>query len=164
MGRPPRRPPAPPAAPRLQLKGMLPQNTETRLQLPKLRILDLSFNSFPGGIPPGWGLNNSGPHLELVYLRGLGLNGSLPSEWGSGGGLQRLRQLWVDANDLSGTIPASWANLPQLEQLYVKPGNPRLCGPLPPGIKFKVGRGGAGPSGSAADSGAAPGSKLAEWE
>ena len=38
----------------------------------------------------------------------------------------------------AGTIPAEWAELPSLEYLYVKPGNPKLCGPLPEGMNFKV--------------------------
>lgn len=53
--------------------------------------------------------------------------------------MDKLRQLWIDGNDLSGTIPAEWASFPSLEQLYVRPGNLKLCGPLPPGITFQVG-------------------------
>lgn len=41
-------------------------------------------------------------------------------------------------NDLSGTIPASWAQLPSLKQLYVRPGNERLCGRLPPNATFQL--------------------------
>lgn len=97
-----------------------------------------AVNPFGGGIPPGWANRNSAPSLEIVKLQSMQLNGTLPSEWGTEGGLQKLRQLWLDGNELSGTIPASWASLPALEQVYVKPGNPKLCGPLPPGINFKA--------------------------
>ena len=38
----------------------------------------------------------------------------------------------------AGTIPQEWVYLPRLEQVYVKPGNPRLCGPLPRGMNFKL--------------------------
>lgn len=38
----------------------------------------------------------------------------------------------------AGTIPAEWSALTSLEMLYVKPGNARLCGPLPPNLPFKV--------------------------
>lgn len=38
----------------------------------------------------------------------------------------------------AGTIPAAWTKLTSLEYLYVKPGNLKLCGPLPEGMQFKV--------------------------
>ena len=38
----------------------------------------------------------------------------------------------------AGTIPAEWTELPSLEYLYVRPGNLKLCGPLPEGMNFKV--------------------------
>ncbi len=38
----------------------------------------------------------------------------------------------------AGTIPAEWLKLPSLEYVYVKPGNLKLCGPLPEGMTFKV--------------------------
>lgn len=43
---------------------------------------------------------------------------------------------WLERNDLSGTIPASWANLTSLRRLVIRPGNPILCGPVPPGLPF----------------------------
>ncbi len=45
---------------------------------------------------------------------------------------------YLDGNDLNGTIPASWASLPSVEHIYVKPGNPRLCGPIPAGLERKL--------------------------
>jgi hypothetical protein len=119
------------------LEGQLPKGTaQVRLSYPRLRIMDLSYNRFRGSLPAEWGVLGTAPSLELIYLRDLRLNDTLPAAWG--GGLPRLRQLWLDGNDLSGTIPAEWASFPDLEQVYVRPGNERLCGPLPPGIRFKA--------------------------
>ena len=38
----------------------------------------------------------------------------------------------------AGTIPAEWAHFTNLQHLFVKPGNPLLCGPLPALLPFKV--------------------------
>lgn len=36
----------------------------------------------------------------------------------------------------SGRIPQQWTGLSSLERLVVRPGNPYLCGPVPPNLPF----------------------------
>lgn len=49
-----------------------------------------------------------------------------------------LPRSWLERNYLSGSIPAAWAGLSSLDRLVVRPGNPRLCGPVPAGLPFSV--------------------------
>ncbi|KAI3437798.1 hypothetical protein D9Q98_000245 [Chlorella vulgaris] len=120
------------------LEGSLPRTGPGgAVQFPRTRIIDLSYNKFRGDLPAEWGEAGNAPAMELLYLRNLSLTGSLPATWGSGG-MPKLRQLWIDGNELSGTIPAAWANFSSLEQLFVHPGNQKLCGPIPAGANFKL--------------------------
>jgi hypothetical protein len=41
-------------------------------------------------------------------------------------------------NNLSGPIPTTFANFSNLQRLVIKPGNPYLCGPIPPNLPFQL--------------------------
>lgn len=45
---------------------------------------------------------------------------------------------WLERNNLTGGVPASWAALTSLRRLVLRPGNPELCGPVPPGLPFSI--------------------------
>ena len=42
----------------------------------------------------------------------------------------------LERNDLSGTISGTWGTLGQVRRLLIKPGNDRLCGPLPSNLTY----------------------------
>lgn len=45
---------------------------------------------------------------------------------------------FLERNSLSGTVPPQWANLSSLSRLTLRPGNAKLCGPLPAGLPFVI--------------------------
>jgi hypothetical protein len=45
---------------------------------------------------------------------------------------------FLERNSLSRTVPPQWANLSSLSRLTLRPGNAKLCGPLPAGLPFAI--------------------------
>lgn len=118
-----------------------------------------------GTLPPDWGSDGGLQKLRQLWIDGNNLSGAHRRVWrGQGphqvggvlalGGdftpqhcvafahegmlLRRPAPAPCPAYAAAGTIPVEWTRLPSLEYVYVKPGNPKLCGPLPEGINFKV--------------------------
>eukprot|EP00887_Chlorella_sp_A99_P002361 scaffold10.g2361.t1 len=132
-----------------QITGGLPPEWQPDDVWPRLRVLNLSNNPLGGPLPAEWMEQGSFPALQVLHLSATNLTGPLPdvpatpaSEGGNSStpatGLAALGRLWIDGNDLSGSIPPSWANLTKLQQLYVRPGNERLCGGVPAGAVFRL--------------------------
>lgn len=111
-----------------------------------------------GTLPPDWGSDGGLLKLRQLWIDGNNLSGGCPHSR-CPGGMKLVRSncrssSWQPVRCMppsrsltcfaacctltAGTIPAEWTNLPSLEYLFVKPGNPKLCGPLPEGVKFKV--------------------------
>ncbi|GAB4814550.1 hypothetical protein N2152v2_001596 [Parachlorella kessleri] len=136
----------PGALPRLQelylqtnkISGPLPDAWGRPDAFPDLTYLFLSRNPVGGTLPPEWGGNNSFPNLKVMALNDTQLTGTLPPEWGSGQGFQKLDALWLERNNLTGTIPPEWAGFEPLQRLIIRPGNPHLCGPIPPNLPFSL--------------------------
>lgn len=79
--------------------------------LPKLKLLSLSYNFIHGHIPDEiYGLKD----LEELYLQFNQLEGGISSKIGQ---LKKLRRLQLDHNHLTGPIPAEIGNLANMEWL-----------------------------------------------
>ncbi|GAB4827725.1 hypothetical protein Ancab_034611 [Ancistrocladus abbreviatus] len=102
--------------PGVGLFGHLPTGTIGKLDAPRLTVIDLSFNSFTGNIPPT--IHN------LVMLTVLNLERNMLSGTILGLDLPRVRLLNLSHNNLSGSIPTSLHKFPSSSSL----GN-SLCGP-----------------------------------
>jgi Leucine-rich repeat (LRR) protein len=105
---------------------------------PRLRVVDVSGNSFPDALPDCWGGTDglSGwqvPDLEHIDISGNIVNGPLPHTICN---LRNLRVLRASANSfVSGVIPpclGASSPLPPLEVLEIEDGI--LTGPIPPSI------------------------------
>ncbi|KAL4421913.1 hypothetical protein ABPG77_005197 [Micractinium sp. CCAP 211/92] len=120
------------------LTGGLPPSFGAQSGMPKLRFLFAANNPLGGTLPAQWGRNSSFPQLKTLDLNATRLWGTLPPEWGEAGSFRVLDALRLENNDLSGTIPAQWGGLRSLSRLIIRPGNERLCGPLPPGLPFRL--------------------------
>ncbi|KAL4437438.1 hypothetical protein ABPG75_004577 [Micractinium tetrahymenae] len=120
------------------LTGGLPPTFGGADGMPKLRFLFASNNPLGGTLPAQWGVNGSFPQLKTLDLNATRLWGTLPPQWGVPGAFRVLDALRLENNDLSGTVPAQWSGLRSLSRLIIRPGNDRLCGPLPPGLPFRL--------------------------
>ncbi|KAK9806297.1 hypothetical protein WJX72_009102 [[Myrmecia] bisecta] len=147
-----------------QIRGDLPASWATNGSFPKLQTLNILVNNLTGTLPPEWGADADGfPALKILDVSNNMLTGALPDAWGSLGfqGLQRLlvqnnnltgglplswgmpprfadlNLLAAFGNKLSGAFPASWGEpgaFPSLKFLGLQPGNPDVCGAIPPRI------------------------------
>jgi Leucine-rich repeat (LRR) protein len=77
-----------------------------------IQVLDLSFNSFSGLIPPCLLKHNK--YLEILNLRGNNFHGSLPQDINKGCALQKLD---INSNKLEGKLPVSMINCHMLQVL-----------------------------------------------
>jgi Leucine-rich repeat (LRR) protein len=75
-------------------------------------VLDISFNSFSGLIPPCLLKNNI--HLEVLNLRGNNFHGPLPQDISEDCGLQIID---LNGNKLEGKLPMSLINCQMLQVL-----------------------------------------------
>ncbi|KAL4437441.1 hypothetical protein ABPG75_004580 [Micractinium tetrahymenae] len=121
-----------------RLEGQLPASWGNPASWPRMRYFQLNGNPLAGTLPPEWGQQGSWPSLKILGLNSTRLTGPLPPEWGSAGAFKSADAFLLQRNNLTGAIPASWAQLRSLRRLVVRPGNPQLCGPIPPGLPFSV--------------------------
>ncbi|XP_019093212.1 PREDICTED: receptor-like protein 12 [Camelina sativa] len=98
------------------------------LGFPKLRILDISDNSFTGSLSPAYFVNWSASSNK-IYGDGQILGGQIPDSIGL---LTALIALNLSHNSFTGIIPVSFANVIELESLDLSQnelsGNAGLCG------------------------------------
>ncbi|BDA50370.1 MDIS1-interacting receptor like kinase 2 [Coccomyxa sp. Obi] len=123
-----------------QLSGTIPQALQAMQALSLFNLIGNSFNgTLPEQLPASAGVR-AWPFLQHLHLDHNLLSGTLPASWGSGNSMSSLRNLTASFNSLSGSIPAAWGlingkkQLPALKSLILQPGNPNLCGPIPPGV------------------------------
>lgn len=100
-----------------QIKGTLPQQVE----LPSLRVADLSSNQFQGSLPP-WSTNAT----ELFFQDNT-FSGPLPKNIGTL--MPRLQKLYLSHNNLQGKIPSSVCDLEGLQILSLR--NNKVSGEIP---------------------------------
>ncbi|KAL4447629.1 hypothetical protein ABPG75_004848 [Micractinium tetrahymenae] len=115
-----------------QLTGTLPAGWAANGSFTVLRTLSLSNNKLSGPLSEAWAAL---PALQSLNVSNSGLSGPLP-EWGPDPAT--LETLEMAGNAFIGTIPASWAQLPQLTEVVLQPGNPGLCAEAPPGAAFQL--------------------------
>ncbi|CAK0772056.1 hypothetical protein CVIRNUC_003924 [Coccomyxa viridis] len=108
-----------------------------------LQTLDLVGNGLTYNLPDGWSSKGaaSWPALRDLHLDANLMTGTLPASWGAGGSFPMLSNLTLANNNLSGSLPMSWGTNSQLvprfknlQWLTLLPGNPGLCGGIPPGL------------------------------
>ncbi|GFY80569.1 leucine-rich repeat protein kinase family protein [Actinidia rufa] len=92
-------------------------------ELKALKWLDLSYNYFPGTIPPAFGDLSELEFLDLSYNK---LGGSIPIELGT---LKNLRSLNLSNNLITGQIPIELEGLEKLQDFQVFTN--RLNGSIP---------------------------------
>ncbi|CAH9135268.1 unnamed protein product [Cuscuta epithymum] len=104
-----------------ELRNLFLQHNNLSGQIPtfpkQLSILDLSYNSFSGTIPPSVIQNLT--HLTALNLQNNSLSGPIPNIT-----LPRLKHLNLSYNHLNGSIPSSLQKFPKSSFL----GNSFLCG------------------------------------
>ncbi|EIE22891.1 kinase-like protein [Coccomyxa subellipsoidea C-169] len=123
--------------------GTLPETWAAPGSFPSLRLLALDLNwRVTGPLPQTWGSSTgSFRKLEGLHLDHNLIQGSLPPSWGTNGGMASLHNISLTFNKLTGSIPPAWGNdtsgrrgFSALESLVLQPGNPGMCGSIPPGI------------------------------
>lgn len=123
---------------RNHINGGLPEEWgRGRSAMPNLRVFDASSNPIGGTLPPLW-FNTSGnfPQLSSLNLANVALSGTLPEM--NPAAFPLLDRLQLQNNNLEGTIPESWKYLVNVQYLFIKPGNDKLClGKLPEGGRFR---------------------------
>eukprot|EP00253_Pinus_taeda_P013108 PITA_13108 len=92
-------------------------------QLKKLRVLDLSYNSLSGRIPPT--LSNC-TKLSTLFLSSNYFTGTIPTVFGR---LVKLEQLDLSYNSLTGSIPPTLSNCTKLWTLFLS--SNKFTGTLP---------------------------------
>lgn len=123
------------------LDGSLPDSWSNNKALISLETINVERNGITGSLPMSWGAENAMFQLKNLQLADNKLTGGLPDTWASTGAMRSLKTLDLRNNMMSGTIPDSWASssaLQALEAMWLKPGNPGLCGPIPPQLVNKV--------------------------
>ncbi|KAL9242558.1 hypothetical protein vseg_016546 [Gypsophila vaccaria] len=103
-----------------QLNGTFPQKV---FQLPTLRNLDLSYNSFLHGTLPEFPV---GASLQTLVLSFTNFSGKLPESIGNSWQMQSIE---LDSCSFDGPIPSSVAKMNQLE--YVNLSYNNFSGPVP---------------------------------
>ncbi|KAF7099239.1 hypothetical protein CFC21_100899 [Triticum aestivum] len=94
------------------LSGEFPKILQSASQL---KFLDLSYNSFSGGLPM-W-LPKKMPLLQILRLRSNMFSGHIPGNLTS---LARLHYLDISGNNISGSIPWSLSNLKAMKTIISK--------------------------------------------
>ncbi|XP_037462695.1 receptor-like protein EIX2 [Triticum dicoccoides] len=94
------------------LSGEFPKILQSASQL---KFLDLSYNSFSGGLPM-W-LPKKMPLLQILRLRSNTFTGHIPGNLTS---LARLHYLDISGNNISGSIPWSLSNLKAMKTIISK--------------------------------------------
>ncbi|XP_047940362.1 pollen receptor-like kinase 1 [Salvia hispanica] len=107
---------------RLGLEGAI--DVEALAQLPNLKVLSFTGNSFAGPLPNLALL----PNVRAVSFSSNKMSGAIPAN--AFQGMTALAQLDLDDNVFSGEIPASLAGLPALQELMLQ--NNMFQGGLPP--------------------------------
>ncbi|KAI3429894.1 hypothetical protein D9Q98_010205 [Chlorella vulgaris] len=120
------------------MSGGLPASWGTPNGMPSLGFFSAGNNPLGGTLPAEWGQNASFPQLKTLDLNNSRLFGTLPPSWGDPSAMTQLDALRIERNDLSGSIPAAWQAHTNLSRLVLAPGNPRLCGPIPPNLPFSL--------------------------
>ncbi|WOL01416.1 hypothetical protein Cni_G10132 [Canna indica] len=108
---------------RNSFSGPIPDGIDN---LPNLKDLRMSHNQFSGAVPAGVGLC---PHLDSLDLSFNSFEGRLPDSIGQ---LSSLTFLSLSNNQLSGEVPAWLANLTAVEHLDLS--NNKFTGALPASI------------------------------
>uniref|UniRef100_K3XVE6 Leucine-rich repeat-containing N-terminal plant-type domain-containing protein n=2 Tax=Setaria italica TaxID=4555 RepID=K3XVE6_SETIT len=108
-----------------KFNGSLPK---TLLELPHLKILDLSENSLVGGIPISSSSDEEPASLEVLNLSNNHMSGALPTEQAFRY-LRNIRELHLSSNQFSGNLSAFLFSLPHIERLDLS-GN-LFEGPIP---------------------------------
>ncbi|CAL8464770.1 g4305 [Coccomyxa elongata] len=123
-----------------QLSGTIPQALQAMQALSSFTLVGNSFNgTLPEQLPASAGVH-AWPFLQGLHLDHNLLSGTLPASWGTSNSMASLRNITASYNSLTGSIPAAWGStngkkqLPALNSLILQPGNPKLCGPIPPGV------------------------------
>jgi Leucine-rich repeat (LRR) protein len=98
----------------LAVNGLVSSIPSTIANLTKLVVLDLEANNLTGN-PFGNGLLDL-PILKQVFLSSNSFTGSIPSDIGS---LTLLEEFWIAGNELMGSIPTGIGSLTELKSVFL---------------------------------------------
>jgi hypothetical protein len=123
------------------IAGPLPESwgSSGAASFPALTSLDLGRNLLSGPLPAVWGSGGGFAQLTELHLQLNRLVGRVPEAWGEPDRLPRLTWLDLYGNRLFGPFPEGWGlkggGVPRLTVLSLRPGNPGLCGKVPPQLR-----------------------------
>lgn len=94
-----------------------------------IRIIDMSNNPIGGGFPDVAKGADVLPNMRTLGFSNTSLTGSIPASWSAApASFKSLQSLDLRYNDLTGSFPSGFfADRPQLQTVYLKPGNDRFC-------------------------------------